>query len=74
MPQIHHYEAEVTLRFALQGPISPAEAAKAAEERASKALDGDVPPYHDPVQNARIASIAVSDTSVRPLRATGGRR
>jgi hypothetical protein len=39
MPKINHYEAEVTLRFVIDGPLSAAEAATVAEERANQALD-----------------------------------
>jgi hypothetical protein len=77
MPQINDYEVEITIRFAVVGPLSQAGAAKAAEERASKSLAADGPPPHDdPVKGARIISVAVEDTTVRPLhfRGTGGHR
>ena len=75
MPQVNDYEAEVTLRFAVSGPLSAAGAAKAAEERAVKALAGDgLPAYDDPVKSARIIAVAVEDTTIGSSRAGGGHR
>jgi hypothetical protein len=60
MPRINHYEAEVTVRFVIDGPLSPADAATAAEDRASKALlaeadEGTV------IQSAHITALSVRD-------------
>jgi hypothetical protein len=74
MPQINYYEAEVTIRFAVNGPLSAAGAAKAAEERAAKALAGSgLSAYDDPVESAQIIAITVEDTTARP-RSAGGHR
>lgn len=72
--QINHYEVDVTTRFAIDGPISPAGAAKAAEERASQSLVSDGRTVGDPVRSVRIISVAVEDTTVRPRMAGGGHR
>jgi len=67
MPRINHYEADVTLRFVIDGPLSPAEAATVAEERARQALvagEAEGPS----VQSAHIMSVSVSDTEIRSLR------
>jgi len=73
MPQINHYEVDVTIRFTIAGPLSPAGAAKAAEERLSKSLVGDGMTVGDPVRGARIISVDVEDTTVR-LRRVGEHR
>lgn len=74
MPQVNNYEAEVTIRFAVSGPLSAAGAAKAAEERAVKALAGNgLPAYDDPVKSAQIIAVAIEDTMARP-RSAGGHR
>jgi hypothetical protein len=63
MPKINHYEAEVTLRFVIDGPLSPAGAAQLAEDRAGRALVQ----LGEHVKSAEIAAVAVRDTSVRPI-------
>lgn len=74
MPQVNYYEAEVTIRFAVNGPLSAAGAAKAAEERAIKALTGSgLSAYDDPVKSALIIAVAVEDTSAH-RRSVGGHR
>lgn len=67
MPKIEHYEAEVTLRFVVDGPLSHADAATAVEDRASKALTAGASEGGS-IQSAQIVAVAVRDTSVRPLR------
>jgi hypothetical protein len=57
MPKINHYEAEVTLRFVISGPLSAAEAVMVAEERASKALAGEAE-EGTAIGEARIAAVA----------------
>ncbi len=68
MPKINHYEAEVTLRFVIDGPLSPAEAATVVEERANQALVAGESEGTS-IQSAQLTSVSVSDTSVRPLYA-----
>lgn len=72
MPRINHYEAEVTLRFVIDGPLSAAEAATVVEERASKSLVGEAA-EGTAIQSAQVTAILISDTDVRPLPAGGHR-
>lgn len=60
MPGINHYEAEVTIRFAIDGPLSPADAAMVAENRASKALDS-YDGEGNSIQSADITALSVRD-------------
>jgi hypothetical protein len=71
MPRINHYEAEVTLRFIVDGPLSLAEAATVVEERASRSLAGEASEGNS-IQSAQISAIAISDTEIR--RIAGGQR
>lgn len=70
MSKISHYEAEVMIRFAVVGPLSAGEAARAVEDRAERALGGQP---GDPIEGGKIAAILVIDASLKPLPAGGHR-
>ena len=76
MPQINHYEVEITLRFEVDGPLACHEAVQAVTlTRVAKALKGDGPAYSDPVKSAHILSVTVDDVHAGGARpASGGKR